>query len=291
MSLRYRFLDTNAFPAVYRTFVRAFSDYALDMSYMAEGSLYSRAVKNGVDFESSVGAYYDQQMVGFTLIGVDHFRGALSAFDIGTGVIADYRGRGVASEMLDFALPRLKEGGVRKFVLEVLQDNERAVRAYRKTGFEVVRELDCFELSLESFNHRRDGEAVARARVRSVGRDHLALFQDALDWQPSWENSFASIRRIPDEVRLYEADFAGQPAGLLAYYPLLNWIMTVVVRRPYRRQGVGSLLVGHLVERIKDRESSVKLLNVQRDDDGMQTFLTGLGFHRYVSQFEMESLL
>jgi ribosomal protein S18 acetylase RimI-like enzyme len=64
--------------------------------------------------------------------------------------------------------------------------------------------------------------------------------------------------------------------------------MTVLVKPPYRRQGVGSLLVKHMTEGIKGRVPVVKLLNVLRSDDGMQSFLAGLGFRRYLSQFEME---
>ena len=71
MSLGYRFLDRSTFPVVYRTFVRAFSDYALEMSYMTEERMFNRAIKNGVDFESSVGVYSDEGMVAFTLIEID----------------------------------------------------------------------------------------------------------------------------------------------------------------------------------------------------------------------------
>ncbi len=286
MSLGYRFLERGSFPAVYRTFVRAFSDYALDMSYMTEERMLNRAVKNGVDFESSVGAYSAEGMVGFTLIGLDDWKGAPAAFDIGTGVIERFRGLGVAKAMFDFAAPRLKEMGVERFVLEVLQENEPAIKAYQKTGFEIVREFDCFRLNLDDSElHSAAEEAV---EISSVDRDRLSSYADALDWPPSWENSFASIRRIPDRVILYEASRDGQPAGLLVYYPGLSWITTVVVKRSDRRQGIGTLLVRHLIEVIRDRESDVRVVNVQRDDHGMQSLLSGLGFRRYVSQYEME---
>lgn len=289
MSLGYRFLDRGLFPAVYRTFARAFSDYALDMSYMTEERMLNRAVKNGIDFESSVSAHSGEGMVAFTLIGLDQWKGAAAAFDIGTGVIEKYRGMGVARKMFDFATPRLKEKGVERFVLEVLQENEPAIKAYERSGFEIVREFDCFRLEL-------DGIVVPRAargdiEIRPVDRDRLSDFVGSLDWPPSWENSFASIRRIPDPATLYEASCEGRPAGLLVYYPGLSWLMTVVVERSHRRQGIGSYLVWHLVESVRDRESDIRIVNVQRDDSGMQDFLTGLGFRRYVSQYEMECRL
>lgn len=286
MSVGYRFLDRESFPAVYRTFVRAFSDYALDMSYMTEERMLNRAVKNGIDFELSVGAHSAEGMVGFTLIGIDQWKGAPAAFDIGTGVIEGFRGMGVAKAMFDFVVPRLKEKGVERFVLEVLQQNEPAIRAYEKAGFQIIRELDCLRLEL-------DDAVVPPAaeddiEIRAVGRDRLSTFTDALDWPPSWENSFASILRIPDQVLLYEASREARPAGLLVYYPGLSWLMTLLVRRPERRQGVGSRLLRHLIATIRERESDVRVVNVQRDDHGTQNLLAGLGFRRYVSQYEME---
>ncbi|UCC83547.1 MAG: GNAT family N-acetyltransferase [Gemmatimonadota bacterium] len=286
MSLGYRFLDVGSYPAVYRTFVRAFSDYALDMTYMTEQRMYNRAVKNGIDFECSVGAHSVEGMVGFTLIGLDEWKGAPAAFDIGTGVIDRFRGMGVAKAMFDFAAPRLREKRVERFVLEVLQENEAAIRAYEKSGFEIVREFDCLRLELDDFTVPRAAEDDVE--IRPVERDRLSDFVDALDWPPSWENSFASIRRIPDQVLLYEASRAGRPAGLLVYYPGLSWIMTVLVKRSERRQGIGRRLLAHLIESIRDRESDVRVVNVQRDDRGTQTLLAELGFRRYVSQYEME---
>jgi ribosomal protein S18 acetylase RimI-like enzyme len=225
-------------------------------------------------------------MVGFTLIGLDEWKGAPAAFDIGTGVIDRYRGLGVAKAMFDFAAPRLKEKGAERFVLEVLQENESAITAYEKAGFETVREFDCFRLDLDGVTV--PATAQDDVEIGSVDRDRLSDYVDALDWPPSWENSFASIRRIPDQVLLYEASRAGQPAGLLVYYPGLSWIMTVLVKRSERRQGIGRRLVGHLIECIRDRVSDVRVVNVLRDDHGMQSLLTGLGFRRYVSQYEME---
>ncbi|NIN70823.1 MAG: GNAT family N-acetyltransferase [Gemmatimonadetes bacterium] len=286
MSVGYRFLDRGSFPAVYRTFVRAFADYALDMTYMTEERMLNRAIKNGVDFESSVGAHSAEGMVGFTLIGVDRWKGAPSAFDIGTGVIQRFRGMGVAQAMFDFAVPRLVEKGVERFVLEVLQENEPAIRAYEKSGFEIVREFDCFRLQLGDV--AVSTSAQGSVAIRTVDRDRLSSFADALDWPPSWENSFESIRRIPDRVVLYEAVSDRRPAGLLVYYPGLSWIMTLLVKRSERRRGIGRRLVGHLIESIGDRESDVRVVNVQRDDQGTQSLLAGLGFRRYVSQYEME---
>jgi ribosomal protein S18 acetylase RimI-like enzyme len=244
----------------------------MDMSYMTEKVLRNRAVKNAVDYNSSVGVYDGEEMVGFTLIGIDTWKGAKSAFDAGTGVIKEYRGNGLARQMFDFSLPRLLGYGVEKFILEVIQDNEPAIKAYKKAGFQVVRELDCYELELEDPFFEVNSEEPFQ--ILPVGKEILRDFRDSLDWEPSWENSFSAIDRIRDEVILYGAKGDGEFIGLLVYYPLLNWILSLVVKEPHRRKGVASNLLSRFVRDFSPGLKKTKLLNVDHSDSGMKTFLS-----------------
>ena len=68
MTLRYARLGRDDYPRVFRTFVEAFSDYALDMSYLTEQRLLNRWIKNGVDFGSSIGAFDGDRLIGFTML-------------------------------------------------------------------------------------------------------------------------------------------------------------------------------------------------------------------------------
>jgi len=273
-------------PDLYQTFIEAFSDYALDMSQLTEQSLYNRGLKNGIDFESSVGVYANGKMIGFTMIGLDRWKNALAAFDVGTGIIKSHRGRGIAQEMFRVAVPELRAQGVKKFVLEVLQENEPAIKAYQKTGFRITRELDCFKLDLAKTRFKKD--TTLPIEIRAIRQDQLSPFEPFLDWHPSWENSFASIKRIPDRVFLFAAVHQDRDAGLIAYYPALNWIMSIAVKHSYRRQGVGTSLLKHLVQQLDHKPASVKLLNVEHTDRSMIRFLNEVGFELYTRQFEME---
>ncbi|KPK59447.1 MAG: hypothetical protein AMS21_09970 [Gemmatimonas sp. SG8_38_2] len=286
MPYRIAFLTRSSLPDVYSTFVEAFSDYALDMSYMTEKAFENRAIKNGIDFECSVGAYEDDRMIGYTLIGLDVWSGSFSAFDIGTGIIGPRRGKGIARKMFEFAVPNLKSRGVERFVLEVLQDNEPAIAAYRRAGFRVTREFGCYELDVPAA--RVATTADYSIAIGPIGRDGLPRFTGWLDWQPSWENSIASIQRVPDYLMLLAAVQNSGPIGLLAYYPTLRWIMSLAVERSHRRQGVAMALMSHLIEAIHDEVPSVKMVNVLSTDTAMHSFLQRVGFKVYATQFEMQ---
>jgi len=68
----------------------------------------------------------------------------------------EYRGEGVGSALLGAAEDRIRDLGVDTIGLEVMADNERARRFYRRAGYEPHRvEL---EKPVESDTHSRDGE-------------------------------------------------------------------------------------------------------------------------------------
>lgn len=267
---------------IFETFLEAFKDYAIDISQYSQDIFINRTIKNGIDFESSVGLFENGKMVGYTLIGTDTWKGVPSAYDIGTGIAKPHRGKGLARGMFEHALPRLRKIGVKRFVLEVLQQNEPAIKAYKKTGFEITREFDCFELQWDKI------EKTSSGTIAELGRDSINIFEDSLDWLPSWENSISSIMRIPDEVLIFGATRNNMPVGLIAYYPALNWIMCIAVDREHRRAGIGTALVRHLGSLLEGGPPSARLVNVQHDDSGMITFLEGVGFEKFVSQYEME---
>jgi len=270
---------------LHKTFHEAFADYAMDMSSLTEERLRVRCVKNAVDWDASVGAFDGDRMVGFTLIGIDAWQGGLGAFDAATGIVPGYRGQGLASAMFKHALPDLKERAVDLFVLEVIKGNEPAIRAYRKAGFEVSRELKCFELRIEDL---QVGHAdLDPLTSRSVDRQVVSSLAEYSDWPPSWENSFAAIERIPDEliaVGVFDGDTC---IGTVAYTPMLNWILTIVVEPSYRRQGVGRALMQGLVESLPEGIEAVRLQNVDGADSGMASFLERVGFEPLVDQYEM----
>jgi ribosomal protein S18 acetylase RimI-like enzyme len=126
---------------LHRAFLEAFADYAMDAGGTTEEQLFLRAAKSAVDFDASVGLYDRDRLVGFTLIGIDESDGVSTAYDAGTGIVPAHRRQGWAGKMFDHAVPALRERGVARFLLEVLQENEPAIKAYTKSGFEIVREL------------------------------------------------------------------------------------------------------------------------------------------------------
>lgn len=274
-------VDTNQ---LLRTWQEAFADYIGGAPSMTDERIRIRSAKNAVDLEVSPGAFDGQRMVGFTLVGVDNCMGAPAAFDAATGIVPAARGAGLAGRMFEWTRPRLRNLGVSRFYLEVIQGNEPAVRAYRKVGFEITRELRCFQVPVAPWRERvRDLPLL----LRPIERAAVARFSSEVDWVPSWENSFAAIARIEDRLLMLGA-FAGEACvGEAVYSPYFNWVMSLVVARPHRRRGIGAALLRELARRAPAEVESLRVLNVDARDVATLRLLAAAGAVPYVDQYEM----
>jgi len=287
MTYELKFLSDEHKHELYVTFMEAFSDYIVQgPSRASEEKLLNRFKKNGVDYKSSVGAYHEGKLVGFTVVALDEYCGSYSAYDAATGIIKPHRGKGLAKSMFEFALPNLRAKGVKRFYLEAIQANEPAVRAYKKTGFSIARELDSFQLDFKQL--KVDLTSTTDVAIRPITLGELDPLSDFFDWPPSWEKSLNSLQRIPDEVLCLGAFHEGTLAGALVHYPAANWIMTLAVDKSLRRQKLGSALLVQLKETISDEFATTKIINVDHSDVGMIDFLRKVGFEPEINQYEMK---
>jgi len=268
----------------HRAFLEAFADYAMDASGTTEERLHLRMKKNAVDYDLSPGLYDDDRLVGFTLIGIDNWGGRLSAYDAGTGIVPDFREQGWAKRMFEHALPALRDRGIERFVLEVLQQNDPAIKAYRKSGFEIARELKCY---VGQVSELRSVDAPPAVEIRPIARAVLAGLEPSADWLPSFENRFTAIDAILSDVQLTGAFVEGACVGATAYSPSLNWLLTLVVDRNHRRAGVGTALIRQLAGTLPDSATQLAALNVDENGKGTQAFFETLGFSHLVDQYEM----
>lgn len=285
MTATIKTLENTGIETIHSTFVKAFSDYQVDISYMTPDVMEKRFIKNGYHPELSAGIFDNDELVGFTVVGVGRFNGGRSGFDIMTGMVKEYRGKGYANRMLDFVRTHMKEEAIDSFYLEVLKSNEPAIKAYTRTGFRQVRGLNCYLLKVGKLTDVRPIETVVY--VDRATRSEIDSFAPFLDWEPSWENHFESIKRIIDRVDVIIAREFDRPVGILVYYPTLKWIMTLAVHPGFRRKGIATALLEFLADSLPIYVREIKLLNVDEKDEAMNAFLKASGFELVTSQYEM----
>jgi len=270
----YRLLTAADFSSLYACFLKAFSDYAVDMR-MSEQQFAQRLTRDGVQLEISVGAFDDERMIGFYMNGLGDWQGKLTAYDSGTGIVPDYRGRGVAQVLFAFLVSKLKERGVSQYLLEVLTSNERAVALYRKLGFVEVRKLAVLR-------SERIVEPIDDFELCRLDRPDWKLFQSFWDGYPSWQNSVEAVERIPNERVMMGAYVDGACVGYgVVFRPAAN-LMQLAVAPAHRRKGIGTRILSAL-----SGDGTLKVTNIDENLKGTLAFFEATGFRLVVEQFEM----
>ena len=77
------------------------------------------------------------QVVGWAQIERGKGSSVCHRGDLGMGVLPDYRGRGIARNLLEQAISFASAAGIHRVELEVRSDNTRALELYRSMGFAV----------------------------------------------------------------------------------------------------------------------------------------------------------
>ncbi len=279
--MHYRFLKRDDLRQVHGIFLESFSDYAVPMEVDEKG-LELTLKTRGVDYSSSVAAFDGSRGVGIMATGVGPWSGQKAAYDIFTGVVPSYRGRGIAGAMLEEVKERVRELGVRRIVLEVLQSNASARRAYERAGFQVSRELVCLKLDREALV---TGKQAAGASVRRTDPSQASLRSFDFDWQPSWQNSIESVKRASATMVCHEVVEDGVLQAFGVHSPAQQQIIQLAVAPSRRRHGLGTLLVDQMM---KDMEvPSIRILNIDGEARYTLRFFESVGAVEQLRQFEM----
>lgn len=275
-----RSLGNIDFDTLFEAFESAFGDYAVKFE---KEEVRAMLVRRGFNPNLSFGAFDGDRLVAFIFNGTGMFEGGPTAYDTGTGTVSGYRGRGLAKEIFSYALPYLREAGIRQYVLEVLQDNERAISVYRAAGLGVRRELKCFRQEKAKVAVSRFADESVTVKV--IGTDEVLRHRDFCDFEPSWQNSGESIVRAGDSVVCIGAYSAGELAGYCVFDPATGDLTQLAVSRQHRNRGIGSRLLAEAVAGIKCE--GIKVLNVCESDTSLSKFLISHNIPESLCQYEM----
>jgi len=279
----YRRLEPEDFETIYNTFIEAFSDYQIKIQ-MTKERFNAINLRRGLNYGLSVGAFDDNnKMVGLILNGIDLWEDTLTAYDMGTGVIPRHRRRGIGKAMFAFLLPKLREAGVKGYLLEVLRSNEGAYRLYKKRGFKETRKFECLRNSSKKL--RTKNVAGSDITIAQIEKPDWDVFKAFWDWKPSWQNSINSMKRCPERKIILGAHHENELKGYGILYPKSGDISQIVVDKGSRRRGVGSLLLKEFVKRAQTR-GHLSVLNIDSSSKETLSFFESAGFKNFASQYE-----
>jgi len=174
--------------------------------------------------------------------------------------------------------PRLKERGIKQYLLEVLTANERAVALYRKLGFAETRTLAVLRAN-KAVKPLADVEGVS---IRSVDEPDWDVFCAYWDGEPSWQNSMDAVERVRNQCEIVGAFVDEKCVGYGIVFKPSDILMQLAVAREFRRSGIGRRILASL-----SGDKILKTNNVDEELKGTLEFYKACGFEIVLRQFEM----
>lgn len=255
----------------------AFSDYMIKFQ-LSEQAMTLKLKSENISLAYSAGAFENGKLVGFILNGLDTIGGKQLVYNGGTGVVPDQRGQRLPQKMYEFISPLLKNAGYTHHLLEVIEGNEKAIRSYEKTGFQILRKCGCFKGIVT-------GEPAAGILVAPITDPDWTILESFRDIEPTWQNSTPTVCRAMEQYILAGAYIGSELTGYAVMDPVNGRIKQFAVQPEYRRKGVGTALFQYMNQ--KSQTGSINFINYNETDTGAWIFFEKLGLERFISIFEM----
>ena len=278
--LTYRSLENLSTETILDTFNLAFSDYFIPLKLTSE-QFEGKLQAENINPAYSVGAFDGEHLVGFILHGYDELDGKKMLYNGGTGVIPSHRGKGITKEMYRFVLSFLKAKQIKEVLLEVIEQNEQAIKSYKAVGFEHVRSFNCYS-----------GDIVLpdnfTSSIKKIPEINWDEWKTHWDIQPTWQHSIATAKRYGSKVLylgIYDED---KIAGYVVYNPTYKRLLQLCIKREYRRKGMAKQMLYSIA---KDYGTKFSVINVENTYEPTSSLFPSVGLNKSLNQFDYKLTL
>ena len=220
---------------------RGFENYFVPIQFNTN-MLLTMLHKDGIDLADSRILTSDGQPCGIALIAR---RGAFRLSRLAAmGIEKTTRGRGAGSWFMDKLTGEARQRGDREMVLEVIEQNEPAVRLYQRSGFESIRRLVGFL--------RRDTQGRAAGELQEIDLREMGwlISQHGLVDLP-WQLSGESIAQMSQPARAYRDGQAYVAISNPEAEQVVIW--SLLVEQNARGAGLGTQMLKSLMAKHADK--------------------------------------
>ncbi|WP_284653301.1 GNAT family N-acetyltransferase [Flavobacterium terrisoli] len=277
VAMRIRTLNGIDPTLVMEAFNKGFSDYSVPVQMTAEQWAYKMRSEN-VQWNLSVGAFDEDQLVGFILHGNKTRNGQQWVYNGGTAVIPSHRGQRLTQKMYDYILPILREQSVSKILLEVIDTNEPAITTYQAIGFKNTRRLLCFK------GHYQAKILSNNYEIRTLATLDWAVLKTFGEVTPSWQNDIEAVELIRPQIKALGIFRDNILVGYLIYNPVSNKIFQLAIAKEQRQKGLASALLQYA---FGETDKPLILTNIEDTATVTINCLNHFGLEHFITQNEM----
>jgi ribosomal protein S18 acetylase RimI-like enzyme len=261
-----------------KVFNQSFADYLLPFR-LSDEDFKTKLKGENIALHYSAGAFAGSDLVGFILTGTDEINGNFIAYNAGTGVVPNYRGNYLTLKMFEFLLPFLANRNIRHHQLEVLVENQVALKVYQKAGFQIQRKLSCYRGNITENN------LPETITVKEISFSGIAALGNYSNQIPAFQNSLNAVLRTIDLHVVFGAFTENKFAGFLIYSPANFRVKQFGVQKEYRRKGIATALFMKVRE--LEKEKQISIINAEDADKATLLFIEKMGLTKYIQQYEM----
>lgn len=264
---------------IHEAFILAFSEYEVQIDMPFERFTSTILAKNFTS-NYSVGCFDKNRLVSFALIGFRENGLVKNIYDVATGVIPEYQGKGLGNRMIQEVICIAKANNIDDFYLEVLMNNKPAIALYRKFGFEVTRELLCYEM--------KEIEKVKNDKY-NTNNDYHDLEQlnekEYLSFEPTWQNSFITYQNSLEQHSLINVSDSNTFIGYGIINKQYGCVLQLGINPKYRNREIEDHIIGLMANETSSEK--LKFINIEKNSY-LSHELERIGFLNTVNQFEMK---
>lgn len=269
---------------------KGFEGYFLNSTLSLDKFL-ARTVNEGLSLEHSLVVYENSDPIGFVMNGVRVIEGKKVAWNGGTGIAPDHRGKGIGKILMERNLQLYREQGVDIALLEALIQNKAAIKLYQSVGYGITEQLICLQHtealdgSLLQPNSARRYVFKRGLPVEVIG---LSFYRHLSAWQTQW----ASMK---DGECIIVSDEADEVVGYALYKRIFGEDGNLATIALYQcesipgRADVEDIIKAVLSEVYAPFSSSCKriTMNIRDSNKVLIGLLERLGFTTFVEQVHM----
>ncbi|WP_319500297.1 GNAT family N-acetyltransferase [uncultured Draconibacterium sp.] len=277
--MQFQTLENQSIKELCNLFNAAFADYLVKIE-MTPQMLQDKFDSEEVSLEHSVGLFSEGKPVGFIFHALRDTVSGKIAYNAGTGVIPKFRGKNATVQLYEFIRPKLVKSGVNEVVLEVIDKNTAAIKSYKKVGFTILQELECFN-GYPGISKQEDTLIVEESTEKFNPPEHL------WDWQPTWQNSTQTVVQS-GQYKTWGIYHDNNQIAYLTGNPDSGKIAQFAVDPAHRWKGLGTSLFCHFAGLASN---TPMVINVADQSEQTQDFLKAIGMAPFLRQYKMKLIL
>jgi ribosomal protein S18 acetylase RimI-like enzyme len=270
-----------SFDEIYACNLLAFKDYPFQWS---KADLQKAIYRRGFDPSLSFGAFYNNELVSFTLNGIGYHNDLKTAYDTGTGTVPAHRGKKLASKIFEHSIPFLKAVDIQQYILEVLEENKVAFGVYEKQGFRISRKFDCFRVNMSEWK-KEESTLPDGLELKEINFSYQSQMEAMVDFRISWQNDFQALLKAPQDFIVLGVFKKNKLIGFGIIDPGAGDVPQLAITPNERQNGIGSFLISELKKR--NKAEILKVVNIESNQHVICKFMEKQGIPKIVSQYEM----